>query len=46
MGISYTGAEVQVKEKPSGSGVGVWTDQGTFVLWDSMCGTYSEEMFL
>ena len=46
MGISYTGAEVQVKEKPSGSGVGVWTDQGTFVLWDSMCGTYSAELFL
>jgi hypothetical protein len=45
-GISYTGAEMQVREKPSGTDVGVWTDQGNFVPWDSMCGTYSEELFL
>jgi hypothetical protein len=45
-GISYTGAEIQLREDHSETGVGVWTDQETFVPWDSMCGTYREELFL
>jgi hypothetical protein len=45
-GVSYTGAGMQLREGHSETGVGVWTGQGTFVSWDSMCSTYSEELFL
>ena len=45
-GVSYTGAELELGGEYSETGVGVWADQGTFLPWDWMCGTYSEELFL
>lgn len=45
-GTSYTGAGMKGNEGHLAAGVGVWTDQGTFMPWDSMCSTYSEELFL
>lgn len=45
-GVEYVGAELEVSDfSQSGDGVGAWTDRGTWLAWDGMCGEFGKELF-